>query len=532
MELLIAGGIALLGYNMSAPVRTPRPATKHAKRLGPSNEYITPGNSTKGLTKDYIDRAEKRWQAARDPAVSGIVTPHTKLTNAQLPFFTSAKKQNTNEGVKQTLLETFTGTTSLENSVTGTYRHKQEVEAMFSPQLSAMPLTSSGTGGNPMNVRENSRFENSPYQNNVLPAPKVWVGRGVGVGPEVAATDGFHPMHRVMLKNVNEYRKNNLPGSVNHGASAVSNRTSDIKMDVNKNPGSLVYDQNRRPMQASRAAVLGARIYPQEPHDTVTKPKLIEMDRFGNPTKPGHEIRDFQETRIGYSCGTDHHDRNKMLPQLNVTGAASGVGGFTHADFDNWKLHTQQREAMGREGFVSGPVARKVAPGQILPPTQREMTSDMMGFIGGVGVIRSSGTTRKMDDPKVTLRETQEDHGVLTGTRAAVQGGTLDNVWRYKRLDRQAKRQNQLIAHSNGPARINVPGGNDAIGSMALMPDNVQVASPFMPSVPNKQYAESLGRRTTPHNKLPHANPRLDLCTAANQLRDNPFAQQPLCQIK
>ena len=195
MELLIAGGIALLGFGMSTPGRDPRPTKrpKYAKQLGPSNEYIEPGNSTRGLEREHVERAEKRWRDARDPSLTGIATPHTKLTNAQLPFFTSARKQNTNDGVKQTLLETFTGANGMDSSVTGTYRNKREVEAMFSPSYSAQQVTSSGSSGNIMYDRQESRFENSPWQNNVLPAEKIYVGRGIGVGPEVAASDGFHP---------------------------------------------------------------------------------------------------------------------------------------------------------------------------------------------------------------------------------------------------------------------------------------------------------------------------------------------------
>lgn len=527
MELLIAGGIALLGFGMSTPGRgqrlTKRP--KYAKQLGPSNEYIEPGNSTKALDRDYTERAEKRWRESRDPGLTGIVTPHTKLTNAQLPFFTSAKTQNTNDGVKQTLLETFTGANSMDTSLTGTYRNKREVEAMFTPSYSAQEVTSSGSSGNKMYDRQDVRYENSAWQNNVLPAEKIYVGRGIGVGPDVAAADGFHPMHRVVLKNVGEYKKNNLPGGVNHGASYVNKSTKQAKVAVNHNPGSMVYDQNRRPMMPSMAAVHAPKVHPQLAQDPNIRPKPVDLDRFGNPGRAGHEARGFKETRIGYECGGDHYDRNHSLPRVNPTGAVSAVGAFTHSAFDHSRIEAQQREEVARSGFVSGPQARQLPSGHLLPTTQREMSGPAPA--GGVGVIRSGGAIRKMDKTRTTLRDTQGVNTLLTGAKAAVQGGMLDNVWRYKRLDREAKRGDQLVAQPVLAGRMNVMAGTEGIGAMAQRDRDVrhQPAAPFMPSLPNKGYQEGLGKITTPHNKLPMANPRLDLGYATDQLRSNPYAQ-------
>lgn len=531
MELLIASGVALMGYKMSAAAgpaddRPLRPTKPFARPMGPGNEYLGPGNDTRGLTRDYIAAAEQRWQDARDPALTGVVTPNTKLTNAMLPFFTSAKKQNTNDAVKQTRLETFTGATSMDSSMTGTWRKKREVETLFKPDIARQPVTSSGSAGNGMYEREDDRFVSGVVHNNVLPAPKVYVGRGVGVGPDVAATDGFHPMHRVMLKNVGEYKKNNLPGRALGGAVAggVANRPSEVTMGVNRaGTGALVMDQERRPMQASLAAVLAPRLDSELPKDTSTKPKPLEMDRWGNPTRAGHEARDTREDRVNYS-GRDNFDRNHTLPRLNLTGAAAGVGGFTNADFDGCRFASQQREWGGREGFLTGPKGRELPQGQILPPTQRDMTS--VGYVGGVGRIASSGEVRKGTKMRATLRDTQGANDAITGTKGAVLGGTLDNVWRYNRLGRQAARRgDQLAAHTPAMSGAMNLRSSEAIGKMALRSDQVQAKSPYLPAVPNKGYSEQVGTRTTPHNKLPHANPRLDLCTATEQLKCNPYAR-------
>jgi len=525
MELLIAGGVALLGYGMSTPGRAPRKSDRpgYARQLGPSNEYGEPGNDTRILDRGFVQAAEKRWLEARDPALTGVVTPHTKLSNAQLPFFRSAKKQNTNEAVKQTRLEMFTGANKLDNSLTGTYRSKREVQAMFSPSTSAQPVTSSGTSGNKMYDRQDPRFTNAPWQNNVLPAEQIRIGRGIGVGPDVPASDGFHPMYRVMLKNVGEYKKNNLPGRANHGAHAVAKSTKAAKVAVNRNPGSTVYDQDRRPMMPSMAAVHAPTVQPELAQDPGSRPRPMDMDRFGNPTRAGPGVRGAKQDKLGYDCG-DNYDRNHTLPMLNVTGAAAGVGAFTHAAIDTQRIATQQREAHGREGFVAGPTARRAPSGHLLPPTQRDMTG--AAPIGGVGVIRSSGATRKLDEASVTLRDTQGVNTMLTGVRAAVTAGTLDNVWRYKRLDRDAKRADQLLAHMPAPARMNVMHGLEGMGATAQRErDATQPAAHGVPSIPNKAYNQAVGDFTAPVNKLPSANPRLDLGIAADQLRANPYAK-------
>lgn len=538
MELLIAGGIALVGYGLSTGQlgsaggggagRGLRPRPCRSRRLSRGDDLREPGTNTAPFTREHVARAEKRWLEARDPALTGVITPNTRLTNAVLPFFASAKKQHTSDAVKQTLMEKFTGATRLEDSATGTYRSKREVEAMFKPGESAAPVTSSGTAGNRAQQRQDARYAAGVVQHNVLPADQLRVGRGVGVGADVAATDGFHPMYRVMLKNVGEYKKNNLPGQVNAGASYVSRRTRELPVAVNNNPGALVFDQDRRPMLPSKAAVNAARVYPLEPADTLRAPKLLEEDRFGNPAFLGPNVSAGLETRP--SCpGGDYDDRNLSLPTLNLTGAAAGMGAFKHASFDACKFATQQREEAGRLGNLTGPVTRRAPSGHVLAPTQRDLASSWPG--GGIGVVRSPGEVRRGDAAKHTLRETQVHSKHVTGTVAAVKGGTLDNVWRYKRLGRDtSKKADALVSDTPGPQRINVLQGKDALGFTAMRQDDdsVQPTQPFMPNLPNKAHADSLGRMATPLNKLPQVNPRLDFGMVTEQLRNNPLAQARL----
>lgn len=532
MELLIAGAIGLVGYNLSktAPARPgdSRAPQRRVAQLGPSTEYAEPGNSTLQATRDHVRLATRRWQEARDPALTGIVSPNTKLQNAMVPFFRSAKTQNTNDAVKQTLLEAFTGETSMDTSLTGTYRRKREVEAMFAPRETAVPVSSGGSSGNRAYERDLQRYEPGIAHNNVLPSEQVRVGRGVGVGPDVSATDGFHPMYRVMMKNVGDYKKNTLPGQVNHGVVPVAQTSSQgpaasSKLDVNPNGvGALVYDQVRRPMMPAGAAVHAATEHP-EYSPLTRKAWLHEGDRFGIATHTGpSEMRGWTEVRNG---GVDDTRRNAHLPAMNLTGAVAGMGGFVVAPTDDDRLECERRERRGDVGgLVTGPAALTAPTQWLAPPTQREQES---GHVGAPGAAASKGyAVPAQDAPRMTLRDAHGGPLGLTGAAAVVKTGTMQNARRYKRLGREAIKRENVEDYAPLPGRINATTTDMQLvhPSRRMRADRNDARPPLLPVLPNTTYNRDLGRLTTGHNKLPVGNPRLDLDVAAQQLKDNPFA--------
>lgn len=536
MELVIAGSIALLGYVSAAPGRGSRDddGPRYARQLGPSNQYDTEEgeeNDTGPMDRDHVRRAQARWQEARDPARTGVVVPGAKLTTPRLPFFKSAKAQSDAPGMYQYRMERFTGASGSSGDVlAGTYRNKREVEALFPPSHGAERLTFSGTAGNQQADSDRTRYAPSRVHNNVLPAEQIRVGPGVGVGPDVtASSDGFHPMYRVMPKNVGDYKRNNLAGGVITGGSAVAKRPTRSAKAVGVGRRARVVTSEDRPPERGMAAVTAPTRRAELPRDPADRRTVVvQPDRLGNPFFAGPEVRAGMETREGYDCG-DNPDRNKRLPTLNATGTAAGgaaTGGFTYAGYDPHQFQTQHREMRGREGFVAGPTARRVPAGYLVPATQRSLTegpapvgAPTLGVPGGVGPSRPDRTAKK------TLRETQQGPPPLTGTMSAVRAPPLQEVWRPKRLGRESKRGEGMAVmdRTGGPQRVNVVDPKGA-GAVAQRPRDVEFAQAAIPHVQNKEYNGVLGMHTVASNKLASANPRLDLGMVAEQLRDNPYA--------
>lgn len=161
--------------------------------------------------------AEQQEQPRPDPhAATMPVVVHNNMT----PYFASARSQNTNDGVKDTRLRTFTGT---DNDY---HRSKREVEKENVRCLSEGATT---VYGQPVQTDEERlrHFVAPVLHNNVNadPLANMRVGPGLGVGADVPSAGGFHPdsVLRVLPDNINAYRVNQLSAlQANPGAAAVA----------------------------------------------------------------------------------------------------------------------------------------------------------------------------------------------------------------------------------------------------------------------------------------------------------------------
>lgn len=525
MELAIIAGVALLGYNLSGGGTPARPAVDEERRkpLPAPNAYPSlPGGGAQRQMDRFNGQVQRRWNQALDPSLTGIVTPNTaRDPKGMLPFFRSMKSQNTNDSIKQRRVEMYTGAVMADDSATGTYRHKREVPQGHptNPQL----VTSAGTQGNPAEVRQLERYVLPQLHNNVSPLPQTRVGPGLGMTPDAPATDGFHPMLRVLPPNVNAHRKNNLLARTNHGASAVATGTQRTVAAKNR-PDAPMVELCDRPPEASRAAT------------TAPAFRMAGDDRPGTGRVAGHLYfggSGATTAAVPVNKSADSRNRSDVhggKPMINLTGAANGVGSFVAGHFDPARFANQTRENYGGFGFFQGQDKARTAPAaQILPPTHRDLSRRDLMLHGTIKGPVDVGQMRRRDAPRATLREGTCGCPEMTNLKGQAATG-MDNAVRDTPPNREAKRGDQVAGRINAPGRGNVFEHSNA-GAAAMRSDrNLQCNQGGLPTVgpAGRKYGKT-GALTTPYNKLPPSNPwsqQLDL--AQTQLATNQLALPPL----
>lgn len=507
MELAILGAVGLLGYTMSereprAPTKEqPVPKHRHAYPWGPGTEVEKAMEADRRTT-------QARWEQSVEPHVTGVIGPNTKPGAVQ-PYFSSAKKQHTNSEYKQRRMEMFTGATDMKTSQTGTYIKKREVPSMFKPEWTAGAVTFSGSqASSPFGIDQGARYIPSQKQNNVLPTQQIRVGKGLGVGPEVPASDGFHPMLRILPKNVNEHRLNNLPGGVVPGGSAVATRPMTAQLAQFGPP--RYWTQERRPTAATKAAVHAATERPEQ----LLAPcggRMTGEDYYGTAGRVGSYVGVTQATR-------DRNDNNPHMHETNVTGAAHGIGAFAKAVHDPTRMEAQQREQLQQyDGVLTGGRAPTSTELYLLPQTNRSLhTTDVMG---NPASAVEGGKARPMDAWDRTLREQLHPQSQPGIAAPYLKGHSVQATDKW--LDRESKRYGQHLVGWVPPPHmatdVRVP------GLVQIKPRLELQEAPTLPTTATPAAMAPLGQTTTTYNKLPSTNMRLDLNIAKNQLASNPL---------
>ena len=215
MELIAVATLAILGYEMKG--RTPRGKGEKRRKIRRTMFY-----------DDEEPVAPEILAPPRENLNPHIHSASAPYHNNMVPFFGSQGAQNTNDNVKQSRLETFTGNDA------NFHRKKREVVAMINPEESKTTIH----GAPAMTDEERLRpFSASSFYNNVNSDPHTnqRVGPGLGIGTSVASAGGFHPesVLRVLPENINEHRKNQLDSlQANPGKFSVEKITEDVGESV------------------------------------------------------------------------------------------------------------------------------------------------------------------------------------------------------------------------------------------------------------------------------------------------------------
>ena len=189
---------------------------------------------------EFEELAGRRWEAARDPRVTGIVpagVDATALRRGVVPFFQSEKAQGMNPRFNQRKMEAFTGAVSLEDSATGTWREKREVGSLF-PVRPEGRVTSGGSVASPVDLAVQRERTPAPMlQNNVGPVDPVHVGPGLG-NPDVLAFGGFNSglIARVMPPDLSWRRNTVLEGRPTNAGAPVGKTALPSALQANAPP--------------------------------------------------------------------------------------------------------------------------------------------------------------------------------------------------------------------------------------------------------------------------------------------------------
>lgn len=521
MEIAIALGIGFAGYALSGNDKIKaRPDSGDDSGRPRRRSVVNPydGGATMGskvtdgkiprktmadIEKEYTQLASKRWRAAMDPAMTGVVGPE-RMISRNLPYIQSDRKQNTSDMVKQTRLETFTGANKMGQSKTGTYRNKREIKGgFFRPDESRGMVSSDGTIGNPAVdlAAAYDRMEVSGLKNNVSPTEKIRVGRGVGVGIDVPASDGFHPQFRVLPANVNGYKRTTLPGRTNHGFSKVAVRSKPMETTVSGAKRFVTLTD--RPLQRGRATSTAAQIHPEYSRTIKGRPHQQWILSGSAPITTG--AQNAQDT-----CGNEdmyrlRNDQTPSMPWLNLADASGRAPGayvineYDPARFD--KLNREQGQAYA--GMVTGSQAGPARTGEfIVPPTQR----DMHGYQTiDRNIGNQAGTAvRPSDQPRRTMKEQALGPSQLLNAQGHAKT-SMQNMVREK-LDKEPKRVAYSYVAPAGRMNILVKG---AQGRTELKQDANESYVTSHASLPTADYSK-MGTVCSTYNKLPTRNERLE----------------------
>ena len=349
---MILGGIILCGYQLSRD------------RTIFQSEYENPPSNN-----DFII-VQPDISVDTDPTSeqeSGIFLPHTGLRNGDLgtyitpnkeienpfqnvPYFTSERTQNTNDGYKDAKLSMFSGVDNIE------YNKKSDYERThFEP---------SADGGRPIYGStfepDLDRYKNyiaNATRNDLAPCEQQQVGPGLGIEAGKVAEGGFHQNFRIRPDNVNVYRKNNLSTlPVNCGKAMVENPTS----------GTGANDAVTDPINENDLRMLGERAFDYKHGAGASAPtnrsnhsesvknhnRSIEFDTsssfsaMASPGQPG----------TYYTGSSNVHVEPNTLPSFPggiSSGNQFGIGAYTNERY-NLTANDNRGVQNAAENFVQG----------------------------------------------------------------------------------------------------------------------------------------------------------------------------------
>ena len=509
MEVLVLSGLAYIGYELSKDGKTPRRPLKDTSTMKRCNAY-----------------------PIKDDKMPEVPTPSH---NNMVPYFTSAKAQNTNDNYKQRNLETFTGSDNIG------FQSKRECEALFQPQANLTNIRGSQLSLSDNNRKDRYANNVTSIMNNVAPIEKQYVGPGLNVGPDVASKGGYHDMYRILPDNVNSYKKHTFAGRVVAGRGVTNQRDSLPTINDNKKP-ERYYTLCDAPVSANTAPVSGPSV----------RANVVLHDTTRGTCNPGVGIAGpanmADATMTGVMDATRTADRTECQIIGNPGMPGSGAGAYTKT---GTLVNPGQREqCLDTTNVQNQNMGNSVYYNDGAAPTQRGSKSEYSGHIHNAGVVAGQSSTGYNAGP--TLREgssvsytgNPNQGGVAFGTRSYQANATMrgNNANSYnapagsihKAGVRYSTAQNASVymqreemgkEYTPGGGNMNLRGDAQDILPNMIVKDDCNAENYVAPvKGPNAvTFREQLGN-VEYVAKLPVHNNRLDLSIAKEQMANNDVA--------
>ena len=510
-----------------------RPAgMHHAPRKQPSNQSRLhgiderPDKTLKELRAQAAQVQRQHYLDAADPMQSGIFDPLSGPMLVSLPreragsMMPLERSSRLNTVMKQRKLETFTGNIEGGTTKTGVWRHKRETKPRFSPLENRGRVTSGGTAGNKAgpSMRRDRMPVAAQTQNNVLPAPKVIVGRGVNVGPDTPAADGFHPRYRRLPGSgaLGTYKKNQLPGGFNIGKAPVDRRQAQT-YGVQSYHAPRFYDMARRPMAATMARVTAPTSHATEPREVCGGAKVMSEEYFGHRALvngvdgPGVGVDISHATREGFT----ERSIDGAPPVLGVsTTVPAPQAGLEDTYYDEGRFeklhsygggpdHVGPPETLIKSGYVD-------KSDQAPQPTLRERPS-WLSYVGIAAPTHVTGALRQQANKQLDRHATRGDQLVLDyqSNPLLKRPDILTyGEFAYQKLEKGGR----LMGTPSIQATVRAPAQPET-GLHGFTPLAISHNVDRLPEIDDR----ARGTRTTV------ANTRLDLGMARRQLQSNAF---------
>jgi hypothetical protein len=197
-----------------------------------------------------------------------------------------------------------------------------------------------------------SRYYVSNKNNNLAPSEKIFVGRGLGLDPEIPASGGFHQMYRVNPNNVGAYRLTTLPGRIAPGASTTgwAQASAGTYGEITHYaPEKTAYLPSRLPMVANRAQGQGGAVTGTTIRESYVKTKRTTRRAESGLRTDGLEYAPAKKI-VSLPTTSDAPSRNKT--DLNyqqfyhTNNPAPGIHSYQHG-------YTQDplNKALGKKDF-------------------------------------------------------------------------------------------------------------------------------------------------------------------------------------